>query len=265
MKHIVRTMLKRLESSCHDELISWASPVPCFGDLQHASVATLGINPSNREFVDDEGEELTNRDRRFHTLNSFGLDHWSQARNGEIEQIIESCAEYFFRNPYGVWFNRLNPIVGATGCSYYDRLFPACHIDLLPFATDAKWGSLFASRRRKILQENADLLVQLIQASNLELIILNGQSVVSEFVAVTDVELESEPMLDWSLPRSNGSDVIGISYVGTCEEICDEPLARPLRVLGFNHNIQSSFGVTTQVVGSIARWIGEHGRALEHA
>ena len=258
-------MLTRLDANPFDELISWASPVPCFGNLQKARVATLGINPSNREFVDDEGEELTECDRRFHTLNSLGLDRWSQAKAGEIRQILESCAEYFFRNPYSAWFNRLNPIVGAVGCSYYDKICPACHIDLLPFATDAKWGSLAASKRRQILQENADLLVQLIQKSDLELIILNGQSVVNEFVEITGVSLECEPMIDWSLPRSSGPGVPGISYVGICEDICGDSLARPLRILGFNHNIQSSFGVTTQVINSISRWIGECSKAFEYA
>lgn len=265
MKGLVAIMLDRLESSHHDEVIPWASPVPCFGNLGKAAVATLGINPSNREFVDEDGKELTSNDRRFHTLNSLGLERWSQAGPSEIEQIVESCDEYFFRNPYGGWFNRLNPIVGATGHSYYDRLFSACHIDLLPFATDSKWGSLTSARRRQILRDNADLLSQLIRESNLDLIILNGQSVVTEFIAVTGAWLEAEQIPGWSLPRSNGVDVVGISYRGSCEEICGAPLTRPLRVLGFNHNIQSSFGVTAQVVRNIALWVKAQGKILEYA
>jgi len=182
-----------------------------------------------------------------------------------LDKIIETCDEYFFRNPYGSWFNRLIPIVGATGHSYYDRMLPACHIDLLPFATDAKWGTLTSTKRREILRGNSDLLVQLLRESSLELIILNGQSVVSEFVAVTGMQLEAKQMAGWSLPRSNGSDVQGISYQGVCEQICGEPLTRSLRVIGFNHNIQSSFGVTSQVVQNIAKWVKRQSEAVELA
>jgi hypothetical protein len=255
VKKLVSTMLNRLDGARHEEWIAWASPVPSFGDLANASIATLGINPSNREFVDESGDELDDRARRFHTLDSLGLKRWSQASDDEIVKILDSCSEYFFRNPYGAWFNRLNPIIAATGHSYYDRMFPACHIDLLPFATDQKWGALPASRRKDMLKENADLLRMVIQSSRLELLILNGQSVVNEFVATTGCALETEQVLDWALPRGNGSPVPGVSYRGRCMKINGEPLGRSVTVLGFNHNIQSSFGVTSAVVRNIASWV----------
>lgn len=265
MKRLVAAMLERLDSLEHEEVIPWASPVPCFGNLERAVVATLGINPSNREFVDEDGKELTKNDRRFHTLKSLGLRKWTQAGPRELDQIVESCDEYFFRNPYGSWFNRLNPIVGATGHSYYDRMFPACHIDLLPFATDAKWGTLTSTKRRKILRDNSDLLRQLIQESSLDLIILNGQSVVTEFTAVTGASLEAKEMPSWSLPRSKGADVVGIAYCGVCEDIDGQALSRPLKIVGFNHNIQSSFGVTSDVVRNISKWVRGQGLSVEYA
>lgn len=265
MRAIIPTMLERLSQSDHEELICWASPVPCFGDLRTARVATVGINPSNREFVDAAGSELDGERRRFQTLRSLGLGDWLDADENAIDEIVDSCLEYFFRNPYGGWFNRLNPIVSATGSSYYDRLFPACHLDLLPFATDAKWGTLPPSRKRDILQANADLLSGLIAASRLDLIILNGQSVVTEFVAMTGVGLDSEEMPGWELPRSNGQPVAGIAYSGTCTELDGRELSTPLRILGFNHNIQSSFGVTSGVIQNISAWVKRESRLLEFA
>lgn len=265
MKSLISRMLDRLESLNQEEIISWAAPVPCFGNLERSAIATLGINPSNREFVDANGLELTSAKRRFHTLSSLGLKRWSHAGSLALDNIKESCDEYFFRNPYGSWFNRLTPIVAATGHSYYDRIFPACHIDLLPFATDAKWGTLTSLKRRKILRGNSDLLVQLLRESSLELIILNGQTVVSEFVAVTGMQLDAIQIADWSLPRSSGSGVPGIAYQGVCEHVCGESLERPLRVIGFNHNIQSSFGVTSQVVQNIAKWVKRQSEAVELA
>lgn len=265
MKRLVTSMLNRLSENDHEELISWAAPVPCFGNLRKAPIATLGINPSNREFVDENGKELTLAQRRFHTLRSLNLRSWAHAGSDEISEIVESCDEYFFKNPYGNWFNRLNPIVGATGHSYYDRIYPACHIDLLPFATDAKWGSLASSRRQRILRDNTDLLLQLIQSSNLRMIILNGQSVVSEFIAATGVELNVADMPTWALPRTNGGHVSGTAYYGICDEIDGVELKTPLKILGFNHNIQSSFGVTTTVIRNIAEWVKTQGRSLEYA
>src|SRR5690348_5636215 len=62
-----------------NEVIHWGCPVPSFGNLSTAKIATLGLNPSNREFVDKNGRELDGVHRRFHTLNSLGLSKWSDA------------------------------------------------------------------------------------------------------------------------------------------------------------------------------------------
>ena len=55
------------------DMIPWSCPVPAFGDLLNSFVATLGLNPSNREFVDEEGNELEGAARRLHTLRSLSL------------------------------------------------------------------------------------------------------------------------------------------------------------------------------------------------
>ena len=62
-------------------------------------------------------------------------------------------------------------------------------------------------------------------------------------------------MPQWALPRREQSDVAGIAYKGIVQEVSGIRLRRELLVLGFNHNIQSSFGVTTQVRDAIRRWI----------
>lgn len=260
MKEIITRMLERLCSPVGSEIISWASPVPSFGDLHRASVATLGINPSKREFVDERGMELTAHSRRFHTLRSLDLRGWTDAGKSEIEKIITSCQDYFFRNPYDGWFRRLDRIVAGTGFSYYDKFFPACHIDLLPFATDQKWGALPATRRKSLLRRNADLWSDLLGSSNLRLLILNGQSVVSEFEAAVGTKLECREMPGWTLPRNTSKGVAGIAYSGTCAEVEGIKLRRPIRILGYNHNIQSSFGVTSAVTREIAKWVSDNSR-----
>src|SRR5580700_4684530 len=78
-------------------VIQWGSPIPSFGDLSTATIATVGLNPSNREFVDHRGNELEAARRRFHTLRSLGLSCWSQAQAEHLELIAESCRGYFLR------------------------------------------------------------------------------------------------------------------------------------------------------------------------
>lgn|ERR1700688_2215103 len=60
------------------KMIPWACPIPSFGDLWRSRVATLGFNPSNREFVDEAGNELQGGSRRFPTLKSLSLGSWSE-------------------------------------------------------------------------------------------------------------------------------------------------------------------------------------------
>jgi len=67
------TLLNRMDSAAFDgtSVIRWGAPVPSFGDLSSSLVATVGLNPSNREFVDVAGHELRDTYRRFHTLGSL--------------------------------------------------------------------------------------------------------------------------------------------------------------------------------------------------
>src|SRR5260370_9718744 len=90
-------LIKRVgqEDRSDANVIPWSCPVPTFGDLSSARVATLGLNPSNREFVDQAGKELVGPSRRFHTLGSLGLACWSDAKPQHTKLVGESCRSYF--------------------------------------------------------------------------------------------------------------------------------------------------------------------------
>src|SRR6266700_2791620 len=109
------TLIDRLDSSAMSgtDVIPWGAPVPSFGDLSLARVATLGLNPSNREFVDDGGDELQGPNRRFHTLNSLGLRRWSEVNARHLLLILDSCRTYFLGNPYDRWFKRLDYVIAG--------------------------------------------------------------------------------------------------------------------------------------------------------
>jgi hypothetical protein len=251
------TLINRLDDSIAASMnvIRWGCPVLSFGDLSTSRVATMGLNPSNREFVDESGNELEGVARRFHTLNSLGLSSWADADARHLRLILQSCSEYFLGNPYDTWFKKLDQVVQGTEASFYDSSRTACHLDLIPYATSRKWTELTVAQRSALLEIAADTLGLLLRDSPVCVLILNGQSVVDEFQEIAGVSLDKQLMSDWSLPRSAGRDVCGYAYRGRVNTLSGITLPHEVLVLGYNHNLQSSFGVTNGAIKAIRDWI----------
>ncbi|MGA3268067.1 MAG: hypothetical protein ABSE16_14725 [Verrucomicrobiota bacterium] len=256
---MLSTLVMRLNDTAllETNVIPWSSPVPSFGDLATAKIATLGLNPSNREFMDESGKELDGPARRLHTLGSLGLSRWSDADERHFELIMCSCREYFSRNPYDGWFRRLDFLISGTKASYYGSTPKACHLDLIPYATTCKWTELTSMQRADLLAVAGDTLGLLLKDSPVEILVLNGNSVIEQFQDIANVRLEKQAMEDWSLPRRSGLPVTGFAYTGVVRNLSGVELERDILALGFNHNIQSSFGVTKQVITAIRQWIAE--------
>jgi len=254
------TLINHLDSSAISKtnVIRWGSPVPAFGNLANAQVATLGLNPSNREFVDESGEELQGPARRFHTLRSLGLNSWSEVDARHLNIMLEACHQYFLGNPYDRWFRKLNYVVAGTQASFYDAT--ACHLDLIPYATACKWTELTWQQRSSLLTIAGDTLALLLRDSPVHTLILNGNAVVQQFQDIANVKLEKEEMPTWSLPRQTKPHVTGIAYRGVVDTLSGISLGHGILVLGYNHNLQSSFGVTTEVVNAIRDWIAQETR-----
>ena len=236
-------------------IIPWAAPIPVFGDLCTSRVATVGLNPSNREFVDEDGIELSGlRRRRFHTLRSLGLSSWSAIDAQHLRLIQDSCRDYFRRNPYDDWFKPLDGVISGTGASFYDGECSACHLDIIPYATSEKWRNLKA-KQRALLEFAGDSLAALLRTSSVRLVVLNGQSVVDHFQDMAGVDFVRLRMPTWSLLRKSRSSIDGYSYAARVERIGPVPLNRKIVVLGYNHNRQSSPGVSGKIAGAIRDWV----------
>lgn len=241
-------------------VIPWGSPVPTFGDLSRSRVATLGLNPSNREFVDNRGNELSGAARRFHTLGSLGLARWADAQETHYELIVQSCRAYFTNNPYDSWFRQLDHVIAGTAASYYDQTAQACHLDLIPFATVCKWTELSREQRATLFSVAGDTLGHLLKDSPVRILVLNGRSVVEQFAEIAGVTLEEKEMEGWALRRGGHASIAGYSYKGQVSTVAGVELGREVLILGYNHNLQSSFGVTNVVRTSIRRWIARAAR-----
>jgi hypothetical protein len=237
-------------------VIPWSCPVPSFGDVSRARVATLGLNPSNREFVDQSGKELVGPSRRFHTLGSLGLAHWSEAKSEHMRLVGESCRTYFLGNPYDTWFRQLDHVLAEANVSYYGLIGGACHLDLIPYATARKWTDLSSRQRSSLFRVAGDTLGHLLAESPIRLLVLNGSAVVTHFQNLSGIRLEKQVIKDWTLYRRSQPDVLGTAYRGVISHLLGVKLRRDVSVFGFNHNIQSSFGVTREVKLSIRRSIG---------
>jgi len=171
--------------------------------------------------------------------------------------ILESCRAYFLGNPYDRWFRRLDQVVSGTKASFYDASYGACHLDLIPYATASKWTELTRQQRSLLLAVAGDTLGLLLRDSPVRILILNGSSVVQHFQDIANVRLEKQEMPTWSLPREAKPNVTGVSYIGIVDTLSGIVLGHKILILGFNHNLQSSFGVTTEAIYAIRSWIAQ--------
>jgi hypothetical protein len=95
-------------------VVPGSTPVVAFGDPARAEVATLGINPSAREFL-QHGRLLTGAHRRLATLESLGAQRLDRLTEAQVATVVADCAIYFQRQPYRGWFDPLDELlrVGA--------------------------------------------------------------------------------------------------------------------------------------------------------
>lgn len=259
MTNEISDLIKRLNDPLVKtlDIIHWASPIPAFGNPLISKIATLGLNPSDKEFIDDNRQELVDNKRRFQTLTSLGISSWNNVGKDKIQLLADQCNDYFIRKPYDSWFKRLDFLISGTSMSYYFPSREACHLDLVPHATSVKWGSLSTTQKSKLLNKYGDVLGAIIKNSSIKTLVLNGKTVIDSLAKISDVNLIMEAQPSWNLPRKNSHDVKGFSYVGRITQIGGIRLAKEILILGYNHNIQSSFGVTSLVQQEIRRWISE--------
>jgi hypothetical protein len=219
-------------------VVPGSTAVVSFGNAQISSVATLGLNPSRVEFIDRDGKMLTGNSRRLSTHESLGTSDLTNASTDIINRVFDECNQYFQRNPYRRWFDQFLPVLKALGVSYYDGT--ACHLDLVQWATDPTWAGLKPVEiRLKLLRDDVQFFRQQLEQESLKLLLVNGQSVVSQLKksGVCDIE-EIEAIAGFGNYDTK-------MYAGTA-------FGR-VAIVGWSTNLQSSFGVSRQLREELAR------------
>lgn len=227
-------------------IVPGSTPVVAFGDPVESWVATLGINPSRAEFLDNSGALLDGADRRLATLSSLGVGRYDELTPDHAIAVVDDCASYFDRQPYWRWFKPLNDILGhALGATYAART--ACHLDLVQWATGPLWGELPAEDQAELERHDVGFLRKQLTSLGHRVVIVNGQS------ALRSVErnglirwhpvatLEGPPTARFSVAEAGGK-----------------------RFLGWTCNLQSQHGATRHAE-QLAELVAEHATASRPA
>ena len=144
-------------------VVAGSTPVVYLGDPARARVATLGINPPHRQFLDASGRLLTGDRRRLATLDSLGVADPSHLTIQHAAAIVADCASYFERHPYH-WFETLDEVIrSGLGASYFAGT--ACHLDLVQWATTTSWAGLTPVMQADLLRADIGFLRRLLDGA----------------------------------------------------------------------------------------------------
>lgn len=222
-------------------IVPGSTPVLSFGNVSEATVATLGLNPSRQEFLNQEGRELSGAERRFETLSSLGVPGLESATEAALSQVVNACNSYFRGNPYRRWFDQLEPALKSVGASYYDGT--ACHLDLVQWATDPVWGGIKnRDVRTKLIEEDAPFLRNQLKVGSFRLLLINGSGAVQQFERMAGISLRWVGIVKGTSAAAHMS--VGMLPIGT-------------RVVAWSINVQSSRGVCNELRAAIASRVGE--------
>jgi hypothetical protein len=169
----LRERLRRPPTSC---AVGGSLPVLFFGEPFSAQIATVGLNPSNREYTDPSGELLTGSRQRFATLASLGAADRPSLTDSQCDEAIRWMRGYF--NPgkpvYG-WFAGLERVARGWGASFAEG--SAVHLDLVQEPTHPTWSALPSDERDRLLNNDLTFLAWQLRRFPFLAVICTGKTV----------------------------------------------------------------------------------------
>lgn len=203
-------VLDRLRQAPSAASVQGSLPIIAFGDYSTAQVATIGINPSQREYLDSRGNELDGTRRRFATLRSLGCERRQDLSDVQCEVALDAMRHYFHRDTVYAWFRPLDRVLEGFGIE--KRFRQACHLDLIQEATSPTWSKLRVERpalAQELLSQDLPFLRQQIENSEIGLLICDGRTAferIRQLLAGTEPELtDFAPVPRLRLYRSVGT------------------------------------------------------------
>jgi len=177
-----KLLYARLRQRASHSSVPKSLPVLFFGDLFTAHVATVGLNPSDREYVDKQGLELEGAERRFETLTSLHATDRPSLTDEQCDRAIQTMREYYQPGkPIYTWFRPLARVTSAMGFSYAKG--EVAHLDLAQEATKPTWSRLSQTSPAEfdaLRSTDLPFLRWLLEESPLHTVICNGRTVIDE-------------------------------------------------------------------------------------
>jgi hypothetical protein len=171
------TLYERLRRAPAPATVRGTLPVLFFGDLFQAEVATVGLNPSDQEYLTKGGQMLAGPAQRFATLASLGAVDRASLSDAQCDDAIEWMRDYYDvgKPVYGSWFNALSRVVDGFGASFRER--SAAHLDLVQESTSPVWSELPEIERQGLLEQDLPFLEWEIRAFPLRAVICTAKTV----------------------------------------------------------------------------------------
>ncbi|HEX5157556.1 MAG TPA: hypothetical protein VFW17_10105 [Ktedonobacterales bacterium] len=221
------TLYQRLRRPPRAHSVAGSLPVLFFGDLFSAQITTVGINPSDQEYLDGQGSELDGAARRFETLSSLHASSRQTLTNAQCAQAIATMRSYFARSSTVYrWFRSLERVLVGMGYTYSKGQI--AHLDLVQEATTPTWSALQRSHRSEadnLFADDLPFLQWQIAKFPLRAVICNGMTVFRSVCGLLDQSVEiansSLARVTWYATRGQMSGRT-ITVVGW-----NIPLARP--------------------------------------
>jgi hypothetical protein len=224
-------------------IIASSTPVMFFGNINNSKVATLGINPSKNEFLEN-GIEFSEEERRFQTLNSLGSTSHKNLTNEQIQKVINSCLNYYNINPYRRWFDILeNYILQKLSVSYYSGT--ACHLDIVQWATDPIWRNLDQTTKKLLIKNDIEFLSIQLQVEKIDTLLINGKGA-------------TEIFLEYFKPTLIKQDKLLVGNISCNVYSFELKLKNKIvKIYAWSNNLQSTVGLTNQMREEIGNWVKE--------
>ncbi len=199
------------------QITKGTTPIPFFGDLEKSIACTISLNPSDREFYNQNGLLLERYESRLCYRKILGKKDNEELSEEDVEKVIEKCNSYFRNNPYRLWFDKIEKFLSAFDdrLSYYTSTVVG--LDLVQWATTPKWAEVPKMSKQILLEQGLPFLKELLIQKNFEYIFLNGKTAFSEISDHLHIPYKTKHVNDGKndfdvyLGKYNNSNVIGWS------------------------------------------------------
>jgi hypothetical protein len=158
------------------KIVEGSIPIVFFGNVEKAEIATLSLNPSNKEFEHNGVRRCVDR-------MELGVSDNQKLTSGQAESVYKSLLLFFKVNPYKTWFNPMNNMFKSKGYEYYnDKIV---HLDISPWATSDKWGSLSLEQRESII--DTTIIKNVIEKRGIKKVFVNGKTAFNIFCTTINI------------------------------------------------------------------------------